>query len=100
MQTRKKIFGSDALPGKMLLIRIIVNDEIDAYFWPGLVKKRLTLSHKIRKEIKKVSLQGLEIGKYPSNLFSINLDKPAFYRECIGSKYSKVGKKILMNSYL
>ena len=31
----EQIFGSVALPGKMLLLRIIINDIIDAYFMSG-----------------------------------------------------------------
>ena len=30
-------FGSGALPGKMLLVRIIENNKIDVYFWTGRV---------------------------------------------------------------
>ncbi len=30
-----KKFGSGALPGKMLLVRIIENNKIDAYFRSG-----------------------------------------------------------------
>ncbi len=30
-----KLFGSGALPGKMLLVRIIENNEFDAYFRSG-----------------------------------------------------------------
>ncbi len=36
--TNIKIFGSGALSGKMLLVRIISNNKIDNYFRPGYVK--------------------------------------------------------------
>ncbi len=36
-----KIFGSGVLPGKILIVKIIENTEIDAYFMPGYVKWRL-----------------------------------------------------------
>ena len=38
--TTKKHFssGSGVLPGKMMLARIIENNNNDADFWPGLVK--------------------------------------------------------------
>ncbi len=32
------IFGSGALSGKMLLVRIVKNNEIDAYFRAGYVE--------------------------------------------------------------
>ena len=33
-----KLFGSGALSGKILLVRIVENNKIDAYFRAGLVK--------------------------------------------------------------
>ncbi len=35
------IFGSGAHSGKMLLVRIVENNEIDAYFWEIALQRRV-----------------------------------------------------------
>ena len=42
-----KISGSGALPGKMLLVKIIEYYKIDFYFRSGYVKERLALPRKV-----------------------------------------------------
>ncbi len=46
------ILGSFALSGNMLLVRIIENNKIDVYFRACLVKLRLALPRRIRKDIR------------------------------------------------
>ncbi len=38
-----KLFGSDALSGEMLIVRIVENNKMDANFRTGKVKFRLAL---------------------------------------------------------
>ncbi len=45
------IFGSVALPCKMLLVRIIENDKIDTYFWSGSLSKGELSSVWLGKEL-------------------------------------------------
>ena len=45
--------GSGALFGKMVLIRIVENNKIDAYFRAGWVNHMLALPNMVRKGIRK-----------------------------------------------
>ncbi len=67
-----KCLWSGALPGKMLLVRIIKNKEINAYFRSVYIKKMLALPRRVRKGIRigpcrvRAPPQGLEIGRKKS----------------------------------
>ena len=46
------LFGSGAISGKMLLVGIVENSDIDDYFRAGYVKQMFTLPCRVRKEIR------------------------------------------------
>ena len=50
--------GSGALYGKMLLVGIIENNKIDAYFMSGMVKLKLALPRRVWNRLKTGPLRG------------------------------------------
>ncbi len=69
-----KFFGSGALPGKMLLVRIIENSEIDAYFRSDKVNFAPQGQERIRIVPRSVRGSGSEQEKTPFKFVSIILD--------------------------
>ena len=53
-----KTFGSGALSGKMLLVRIVENNKIDDYFRSGVVKLGIAVPRRVRKVIRIVPRRG------------------------------------------
>ena len=74
------LYGSGALSGKMLLVRIIENNKIYAYLGQFGLSKRLALPLRVIKGIR-IEPCRMKIKKTPIKLIFNNPRSRTFYRE-------------------